>query len=108
MPLQTLGLGGLNPLYASTTAHQLRQTMRNLLDNLEEAGMNFGGHKHLLGRFVGRAGIRQKCMPSISKARTTVEQVAPTERNPDILAKRTIILIWNRYPSRRSAARSIQ
>src|SRR5260370_33410901 len=28
-------------VYAPTTAHQLRQTMRNLLDNLEEAGMNF-------------------------------------------------------------------
>src|SRR3981189_3091633 len=28
-------------VYASTTAHQLRQTMRNLLDNLEEAGMDF-------------------------------------------------------------------
>ena len=28
-------------VYASTTAHQLRQTMRNQLDNLEEAGMNF-------------------------------------------------------------------
>src|ERR1700675_4571114 len=28
-------------VYASTTPHQLRQTMRNLLDNLEEAGMEF-------------------------------------------------------------------
>lgn len=28
-------------VYAATTATQLRQTMRNLLDNLEEAGMNF-------------------------------------------------------------------
>src|ERR1700746_1255766 len=28
-------------VYASTTQHQLRQTMRNLLDNLEEAGMHF-------------------------------------------------------------------
>ena len=28
-------------VYASTTPHQLRQTMRNQLDNLEEAGMNF-------------------------------------------------------------------
>ena len=26
-------------VYASTTAHQLRQTMRNQLDNLEEAGL---------------------------------------------------------------------
>src|SRR5580704_4783389 len=28
-------------VYAATTQHQLRQTMRNLLDNLEEAEMNF-------------------------------------------------------------------
>ena len=28
-------------IYATTTPHQLRQTMRNLLDNLEEARMNF-------------------------------------------------------------------
>ncbi len=28
-------------VYASTTPHQVRQTMRNLLDNLEEADMNF-------------------------------------------------------------------
>src|SRR6202023_3116312 len=28
-------------IYASTVETQLRQTMRNLLDNLEEAGMNF-------------------------------------------------------------------
>src|SRR5579863_1748760 len=28
-------------VYATTTTHQLRQTMRNQLDNLEEAGMNF-------------------------------------------------------------------
>ena len=28
-------------VYATTTQHQARQTMRNLLDNLEEAGMDF-------------------------------------------------------------------
>src|SRR6202040_1941632 len=28
-------------IYASTTSHQVRQTMRNLLDNLEEADMKF-------------------------------------------------------------------
>ncbi|MGH9550883.1 MAG: RidA family protein, partial [Terriglobales bacterium] len=33
--------GANGGVYASTTAHQLRQTMRNQLDNLEEAGMNF-------------------------------------------------------------------
>src|SRR5256885_16223164 len=33
--------GAHGGVYATTTAHQLRQTMRNLLDNLEEADMNF-------------------------------------------------------------------
>src|ERR1700739_944727 len=33
--------GAHGGVYASTTAQQVRQTMRNQLDNLEEAGMNF-------------------------------------------------------------------
>jgi enamine deaminase RidA (YjgF/YER057c/UK114 family) len=33
--------GAHGGVYATTTPHQLRQTMRNLLDNLEETGMEF-------------------------------------------------------------------
>src|SRR5205085_6604112 len=33
--------GPKSGIYASTVESQLRQTMRNLLDGLEEAGMNF-------------------------------------------------------------------
>jgi 2-iminobutanoate/2-iminopropanoate deaminase len=76
-------------VYASTTVHQLRQTMRNLLDNLEEADMNFDqvvsttvylddlsdapAFDEVYGQYFN------KLMPS----RTTVEQIAPTSRNPD-------------------------
>ncbi|MBZ5683386.1 MAG: RidA family protein [Acidobacteriia bacterium] len=76
-------------VYASTTAHQLRQTMRNLLDNLEEAGMNFdqvvatnvylddlsdvGAFDEVYVQYFGR----------VLPARTTIEQIAPAERTSD-------------------------
>lgn len=76
-------------VYASTTAHQLRQTMRNLLDNLEEAGMNFD---QVVSTNVylddlsdtpafdeGYAQYFNHVLP----ARTTIEQIAPTQRAPD-------------------------
>jgi len=33
--------GPLSGIYAATVEHQLRQTMRNQLDNFEEAGLTF-------------------------------------------------------------------
>jgi enamine deaminase RidA (YjgF/YER057c/UK114 family) len=76
-------------IYATTTPHQLRQTMRNLLDNLEEARMSFdevvnttvylddlsdvSAFDQVYAQYFGRT------MP----ARTTVQQVAPTERKAD-------------------------
>jgi 2-iminobutanoate/2-iminopropanoate deaminase len=76
-------------VYASTTAHQLRQTMRNLLDNLEEAGMNFDqvvatniylddvsdlpAFDEVYGQYFSR----------ILPARTIIEQIAPAERKAD-------------------------
>ena len=76
-------------VYASTTATQLRQTMRNQLDNLEEAGMDFSqvvsttvylddladskDFEKVYGEYVG----------PIMPARTTIEQINPGERNPD-------------------------
>lgn len=76
-------------VYASTTSHQLRQTMRNLLDNLEEAGMNFG---EVVSTTVYLDDLRD--MPSfddvyaqyfgpILPARTTVQQIASAERKAD-------------------------
>jgi reactive intermediate/imine deaminase len=76
-------------VYASTTAHQLRQTMRNLLDNLEEAGMNFdqvvATNVYLDDLSDVRAfdEVYAQYFNHVLPARTTIEQVSPTERNPD-------------------------
>ncbi len=76
-------------VYAATTPHQLRQTMRNLLDNLEEAEMNFDqvvatnvyldnmsdmqAFDEVYGQYFG----------PLVPARTTIQQIAPTDRKPD-------------------------
>jgi reactive intermediate/imine deaminase len=76
-------------VYASTTAHQLRQTMRNLLDNLEEAGMNFdevvATNVYLDDLSDERAfdEVYVQYFSRVMPARTTVEQIAPAERKPD-------------------------
>lgn len=76
-------------VYATTTAHQVRQTMRNLLDNLEEAGMNFDQvvvtNVYLDDLSDVRAfdEVYAQYFKNVLPARTTIEQVAPTVRNPD-------------------------
>ncbi len=76
-------------VYASTTAHQLRQTMRNLLDNLEEAGMNFdevvSTNVYLDDLSDARAfdEVYVQYFNHVLPARTTIEQIAPAERTPD-------------------------
>jgi reactive intermediate/imine deaminase len=76
-------------VYASTTAHQLRQTMRNLLDNLEEAGMNFdqvvSTNAYLDDLSDARAfdEVYAQYFNHVLPARTTIEQIAPTQRAPD-------------------------
>lgn len=76
-------------LYATSTQHQLRQTMRNLLDNLEEADMSFdevvstniylddlsdqGVFDPIYGEYFG----------PVMPASTTVQQIAPGERKAD-------------------------
>jgi len=76
-------------VYATTTAHQLRQTMRNLLDNLEEADMNLGevvatnvylDDVNDLGMFDD---VYRQYFGASLPARTTVQQIVPTERKPD-------------------------
>ena len=73
-------------VYATTTAHQLRQTMRNLLDNLEEADMNFDqvvSTNVYLDDLSDQPAFDEVYAQYFNKdlpARTTIEQVAPAER----------------------------
>jgi enamine deaminase RidA (YjgF/YER057c/UK114 family) len=76
-------------VYATTTPHQLRQTMRNLLDNLEEADMNFDqvvetniyldnlSDQHAFERVYTE--YFDKTLP----ATAIVQQITPTERKAD-------------------------
>jgi len=76
-------------VYATSTQHQLRQTMRNQLDNLEEADMKYDQVvattvylDNLSDLSVFDAVYAQYFGP-IPPARTTVQQIAPTERKAD-------------------------
>jgi len=76
-------------VYTASTADQTRQTMRNLLDNLEEAEMNFDQvvsttiylddlqDVSLFGKVYKR--YFKATLPS----QTTVQQLLPAERKPD-------------------------
>jgi 2-iminobutanoate/2-iminopropanoate deaminase len=76
-------------VYASTTQHQLRQTMRNLLDNLEEAGMRFDQvvatsvYLDDLPDLPAFDDVYTQYFGPLLPARTTIQQIAPTERNSD-------------------------
>ena len=76
-------------VYASTTAHQLRQTMRNQLDNLEEAGMNFDQvvsttvYLDDLADMPAFDEVYAQYFNHILPARTTLEQIAPGDRRAD-------------------------
>jgi enamine deaminase RidA (YjgF/YER057c/UK114 family) len=75
--------------FATTTPHQLRQSMRNLLDNLEEAAMNFD---QVVSTNVYLDDVNE--MPAFDKvyaqyfgpvmpALTAIQQIAPVERKAD-------------------------
>lgn len=76
-------------VYATTTPHQLRQTMRNLLDNLEEADMHFdqvvSTNVYLddLSEVQVFDNVYGQYFGSVPPARTTIQQIAPTERKAD-------------------------
>lgn len=76
-------------VYATTTPHQLRQTMRNQLDNLEEAEMNFSQvvatnvYLDDLSDLAAFDAVYAQYLGSAAPARTTVQQIAPTDRKPD-------------------------
>jgi len=76
-------------VYSSTTALQLRQTMRNQMDNLEESDMNFDQVVSTVVYLDNLADIPAfdevygKYFKGKLPAQTTIEQIAPTDRSPD-------------------------
>ncbi len=76
-------------VYASTTPHQVRQTMRNLLDNLEEADMNFDQvvstniYLDNLADLPAFDEVYGQYFGQLLPARTIIEQIPPADRNAD-------------------------
>ena len=76
-------------VYAASTQHQLRQTMRNLLDNLEEAGMEFNQvvatniYLDDLADLPAFSEAYSQYFGPIKPASTIVQQIAPAERKAD-------------------------
>ena len=76
-------------VYATTTEHQLRQTMRNQLDNLEEAGMTFDQvvatnvYLDNLSDLSAFDEVYAQYFGPLPPARTSVQQIAPTDRKAD-------------------------
>ena len=76
-------------VYASTTPTQLRQTMRNLLDNLEEADMNFDQvvsttvYLDALTDQTAFDEVYSEYFGPVPPSRTTVQQIPSTDRKPD-------------------------
>lgn len=82
--------GPLSGVYAATVEHQLRQTMRNQLDNFEEAGLTFGDivaanvYLDNVDDFAKMNAVYGQYFPGpVKPARTTVQQIAPGNRDPD-------------------------
>ena len=82
--------GPLSGIYAATVEHQLRQTMRNQLDNFEEGGLTFSDvvaanvYLDNVDDFAKMNAVYEQYFPSAVKpARTTVQQIAPGTREAD-------------------------
>jgi 2-iminobutanoate/2-iminopropanoate deaminase len=81
--------GANGGVYTSTAAVQLRQTMRNQMDNLEEADMDYCQVVSTTVYLDNLADtpefdeVYEKYFHGKLPARTTVQQIAPVERTPD-------------------------
>jgi reactive intermediate/imine deaminase len=76
-------------VYAATTSQQVRQTMRNQLDNLEEAEMKFDQvisttvYLDDLSDLPVFEKVYRKYFKNTLPSQTTVQQIPPAERKPD-------------------------
>jgi enamine deaminase RidA (YjgF/YER057c/UK114 family) len=76
-------------VFAASTSDQVRQTMRNLLDNLEEAGMKFDQvvsttiYLDDLSESAGFGKVYRKYFGGVLPSQTTVQQIPPSERKAD-------------------------
>jgi enamine deaminase RidA (YjgF/YER057c/UK114 family) len=76
-------------VYGSTVETQLRQTMRNLLDGLEEAGLTFANvvatnvYLDDINEFARMNKVYAEYFAGAPPTRTTVQQVSTAERKAD-------------------------
>jgi enamine deaminase RidA (YjgF/YER057c/UK114 family) len=76
-------------VFAAATVDQVRQTMRNQLDNLEEAGMKFDQvvsttiYLDDLSESAAFGKVYRKYFSGVLPSQTTVQQIQPTERKAD-------------------------
>jgi len=84
--------GANGGIYAGTVETQLRQTMRNLLDGLEEPGMTFSDvvasnvYLDNLDEFAQMNRVYAEYFSSAPPSRTTVQQLVPGKREADAKA----------------------
>jgi enamine deaminase RidA (YjgF/YER057c/UK114 family) len=76
-------------VFTASTADQVRQTMRNLLDNLEEAGLKYDQvvsttiYLDDLSESAAFGKVYRKYFGGVLPAQTTVQQIQPSDRKPD-------------------------
>ncbi len=76
-------------IYASTVEHQVRQSMRNLLDGLEEAGLTFANvvatnvYVDTIDEFAKMNSTYASYFGAAPPTRTTVQPLPPVERKQD-------------------------
>jgi enamine deaminase RidA (YjgF/YER057c/UK114 family) len=82
--------GANGGIYASTVETQMRQTMRNLLDGLEEAGMNLSNvvaanvYLNNADDFTAMNGVYTQYFGGVPPTRTTVQQFGSIEPTADV------------------------
>jgi reactive intermediate/imine deaminase len=84
----TPGPDKVQGIYAATVEAQVRQTMRNLLDGLEEAGLSFSNvvatnvYLDDINDFPKMNRVYAQYFPEMFPTRTTVAPLAPIDRKP--------------------------